>query len=140
MQAAHGELLLDIVAGHGEDPLCLGGFAQIPVGLFRLLEPDARLFGIPFAAPLAILHHPFAGLHVVEPGVVPADAEQVDVIEGGALEVGITEIGLHQATALHAQAVEVTTAQVGAIEVALLQQKSLIGLLVDQIEASQIGP
>ncbi len=52
---------------------------------------------------------------------MPADAEQVDVIEGSALEVGITQISLHQAAALHAQAVEVTTAQVGSIEVALLQ-------------------
>ena len=139
LQAAHGELLLDVTAGHGEDPLGLRGLAQIPVGLFRLLEPDAGLRRVPLAAPLSVLHQPLASLQVVEAGVLPADAEQVDVMQLGAVQVGVTDVGLHQAAALDANAVEVGAPQVGAIEVALLQQESLGALSVHQVETGEIG-
>ena len=55
------------------------------------------------------------------------------------MQVGVAEVGLHQAAPLHAQAVEVGATQVGAIEVALLQQKACRILLVHQVEAAELG-
>ena len=55
------------------------------------------------------------------------------------MEVRFAQIGLHQAAALDANAVEMGPPQVGAIEVALLQQESLRTLPVHQVEIRQLG-